>query len=144
MPVSLFAVLAAADARELAHRMLEGLTAQAAGAAGGSMTSTLGFLAVMGVIMYLMMIRPQQKQAKEHRTMLTSLKKGDVIVTTGGIVARIHTVAEKFLVIEAGRDVKMRLLPSAVATKAPEGLMDEEPRPVEAKSEAKGDKEKEK
>jgi preprotein translocase subunit YajC len=137
--VSLFAALAPADAREIAQRVLEGFTAQA-GAPGGSMVSTLGFLAVMGVIFYLMLWRPQQKQAKEHRTMLTSLKKGDVIVTNSGIVARIHTVAEKFLVIEAARDVKFRVLPSSVASKAPDGLMDEEPKPAESKS----DKDKEK
>lgn len=140
----LFAAPAAADARELAQRALDGLAAQAAGSPGGGMFSTLGFLVVMGVIFYLMLWRPQQKQAKEHRAMLSSLKKGEVIVTTGGMVARIHTVAEKFLVVEAGRDVKLRILPSAVASKAPEGLMDEEPKPAEARPESKGEKEKEK
>ena len=57
--------------------------------AGGSPSSLFIFIAGMFAIMYFLMIRPQQKQLKEHRALLAALKKGDLVVTQGGIIGRI-------------------------------------------------------
>jgi preprotein translocase subunit YajC len=138
-------VLVAADSGPLAHQALRGLFAQAAegGQAGGILASPIWLILMMVVIFYFLLWRPQQKQAKEHRAMLAGLKKGDVVVTTGGMVAKIHSVAQKFIVLELARDVRVRVLPNSIASKAPEGLLEEaEPKQDEAKSNKEKDKEK--
>jgi len=134
-------VLLGADAGGAARLVVEGLlAAQGPGPQGGSMWTTVIFIGAMVAIFYVMLIRPQQKQAKEHQTMLAALKKGDVVVTNGGIVGKVHQVTDKFLVIEAARDVRLRVLRSAVSGKAPDGLLDE----GEQKAESKPEKDKEK
>lgn len=109
-----------------AHEALEGLLAQAAGPQQGSPLMTFGFLAVMVVIFYFFLIRPQSKQMKEHKAMLSSLKKGDAVVTSGGVLGRVHAVAEKLIVVEIAPSVRLRMLPSSISSKAPEGLLEEE------------------
>jgi preprotein translocase subunit YajC len=74
-------------------------------------------LMILGV-MYFIVIRPQQKQAKETQAMLGSLKKGDEVATTGGIVARVHQVDDKVVVLDVGGGVKIKVLKSAIQTKA--------------------------
>lgn len=128
---------------DVAHRVLEGLLAQAGAAPGGSFGSTLVFIALMLGIFYLLLWRPQQKQAKEHRTMLAALKKGDVVVTSGGVLGKVHSVADKFVVVEIARDVKMRVLTSSIASKAPEGML-EEPEVKAEKDKAEKEPEKKK
>ena len=84
--------------------------------AGGSPSSLFIFIAGMFAIMYFLMIRPQQKQLKEHRALLASLKKGDNVVTQGGIIGRIYSVSEKDVQIEVANNVKLRVLKSSVQT----------------------------
>jgi preprotein translocase subunit YajC len=68
-------------------------------------------------IMYFVIIRPQQQQAKKHALMLSELAKGDKIVTTGGLVVVIQKVEETFLTIKFNNDVEGRLVKDAVARK---------------------------
>ena len=82
--------------------------------AGGSPSSLFIFIAGMFAIMYFLMIRPQQKQLKEHRALLAALKKGDVVVTQGGIIGRIFLVTEKEVQIEVANNVKLRVLKTSV------------------------------
>ena len=88
--------------------------------AGGQQgQSTMPFLAqifpmiVMVVIFYLVFIRPQQKKAKEHENLLKTLKKGDKVLTTGGILATVITVKEKSVSIRSDES-KFEVLKSAV------------------------------
>lgn len=77
--------------------------AQAATAApkGPSIFETLALPMAFLAIMYFMIIRPQQKRARDHAAMLTSLKVGDEVVTSGGIVGRVRSVADNFVTIES-------------------------------------------
>jgi len=75
---------------------------------------TVGMMAFLGVVFYLILIRPQQKKAKEHAELLKSVRPGDKIVTTGGVIAVIITVKEKSLSIRSA-DAKMEITKSAVA-----------------------------
>lgn len=68
-------------------------------------------------IMYFVIIRPQQQQAKKHAAMLDELTKGDRVVTIGGLVVEIKKVEEKFFVIKFNNDVEGRLVKDAVARK---------------------------
>jgi preprotein translocase subunit YajC len=91
------------------------ILAQAAG--GGSPLGTFGFLAVLVFIMYFVMIRPQQKQIKEQRAMLASLKKGDEVVTAGGMLGKIHLVEERTVTVEVASGVRIRILKTSISAK---------------------------
>lgn len=68
------------------------------------------------IIMYLMVIRPQQKKQKQHEALLQSLKKGDKVVTNGGIIGVIVGVKESQVVIKVGdAETKLEFLRSAIA-----------------------------
>ncbi|MCK4862513.1 MAG: preprotein translocase subunit YajC [Rhodobacteraceae bacterium] len=83
-------------------------------AAGGSLTSSLGgFVPIILIfgIMYFLMIRPQQKKMKDHRNMVAALRKGDQIVTQGGIIGKVIKVKEDGEVeVEIAKEVKVRIL----------------------------------
>jgi len=68
-------------------------------------------------IMYFIIIRPQQKQAKEHKNMLAALDKGDKVVTTGGLIVDIIKVEEHFFKIKINKDSEARLTKDAIARK---------------------------
>jgi preprotein translocase subunit YajC len=98
------------------------LFAQAAGGGGASMI--LIFVA-MFAIMYFMIIRPQQKQAKQHSSMLAALKKGDEVVTQGGVIGRIAVITDKVITLEIASGVKIRVLKGSVQSRA--GVTEEPP-----------------
>jgi len=74
--------------------------AQAAGAASFEQ-QLMGFLPIilMFVVLYFLMIRPQMKRNKEHRQMIEALKKGDEVITAGGLVAKVTKVGEAYVSI---------------------------------------------
>ena len=78
--------------------------AQTAGAAdptGGFMQ--LLPMILMFVVLYFLMIRPQMKRAKEHRTMLEALQKGDEVITAGGMVGKVTKVGEGYVTVEVAQ-----------------------------------------
>jgi len=67
-------------------------------------------------IMYFLLIRPQQKKAKEHRNMLNNISKGDTIVTNGGIIGKIHQIqSENEVIVEISEGIKIRVVRSMIA-----------------------------
>lgn len=99
-------------------------TAPAAAAGGGDMMSTLtGMLplVLMFVVLYFVMIRPQMKRQKEHRSMVEALAKGDEVATAGGILGRVVDLDEQFLFIEIASGVKVQIQRSAVVQVLPKG-----------------------
>jgi preprotein translocase subunit YajC len=76
-------------------------------------------LLMVGVI-YLMMIRPQQKKAREHQDWLKSLKKGDEVVTQGGIIGRISGLTDQLVTLEIQEKVRIRVLRTSISGKPPE------------------------
>ena len=66
-------------------------------------------LAIMIVIFYFLLIRPQQKQEKERQEMLSRLKKGDTVITSGGLIGTIATVQDKEIQVEIADKVKVRV-----------------------------------
>ncbi len=83
-------------------------------APGGGLGGNLIFFVALFAIMYFVLIRPQQKQAKEQQTLLTGLKKGDDVIISAGIVGKIFSVDDKFLSLEVAPNVKLRVLKSSV------------------------------
>ncbi|MBI5489864.1 MAG: preprotein translocase subunit YajC [Deltaproteobacteria bacterium] len=82
----------------------------------------IGMLAVMFGIFYFLLIRPQQKKAKEHQDLLRALKKGDRVVTNGGIFGTITGIDDRIAVIEISEKVRIKVLRSQVAGKADSSL----------------------
>lgn len=66
-------------------------------------------------IMYFLMIRPQQKRLKEHRAMIASIRRGDTIVTSGGIIGKVTKVEDQELQVEIADGVKVKVLRSTVS-----------------------------
>ena len=84
------------------------LQAQAGQAGGGSMTLLL-MLALIFVVMWLFMIRPQQKRQKELNKFRDSLAKGDKVVTVGGIYGTVLEVNDNKVMLEIDKDVKIKV-----------------------------------
>lgn len=68
------------------------------------------------VVFYLILIRPQQKKQKEHKNLLSQLKKGDRVVTNGGIYGTIVDAKEHVAVLKVAENVKIEIIKSAIAT----------------------------
>lgn len=103
------------------QQWLHGLVAQTADATSGPMGlvgSAVPFLLIFAV-MYFLIIRPQQKQAKEQQSFLSQLKKGDEVLLTGGMFGKIVSVGEGDLTVEIAPNVKVRCLKSAVTGASP-------------------------
>jgi preprotein translocase subunit YajC len=98
--------------------------AQAAsgGLFGGDLVSFLPMIAIF-VVFYFLLIRPQQKKAKETRAMLSALQKGDEVVTAGGIVGRISKLGDQYATIEIANGVEMNVQRAAVAQLLPKGTI---------------------
>ena len=90
------------------------------GAGGEGAAGFSGFipLILMFVIFYFLLIRPQQKKTKEHRQMVANLKKGDRIVTSGGIHGRITGIDEVTLTVEIADKVRVKVARGNVSTLA--------------------------
>lgn len=83
----------------------------------GSLVGSLLPLIVLFAIFYFLIIRPQQKQASDHRAMLEALQKGDKIVTSGGLIVEIEKVEEDFYSVLNLDGSKMRVAKDFVAKK---------------------------
>lgn len=84
----------------------------AAGAPGGGMESLMSLapLVLIFVVFYFLLIRPQQKKLKEHKSMLDALRRGDKVVTGGGIVGSVVKVADDEVTVEIASGVQVRVL----------------------------------
>jgi preprotein translocase subunit YajC len=89
---------------------------------GGDLVSLLPMLAIVAVF-YFLLIRPQQKKAKETRAMLAALQKGDEVVTAGGVVGRISKLGDQYATIEIANGVEMNVQRGAVAQLLPKGTI---------------------
>ena len=83
---------------------------------GRSLVSTLIMFGAIFAIFYFMIIRPQQKRAKEREKLLSNIEKGDKIVTSGGVHATIVGIEEKTVLIEIAPNVKVKVERSAIGS----------------------------
>jgi preprotein translocase subunit YajC len=98
--------------------------AQSAPAAGGDMQSTLMSmlpLALMFVVLYFVMIRPQMKKQKEHAAMISALAKGDEVITGGGLLGKVSKMGDTFIGLEVSPGVDIQVQRSAVIQVLPKG-----------------------
>ena len=91
--------------------------AQAAGGAGSAFASFVPLILIFA-IMYFLLIRPQQKKVKEHQAMVAALRRGDQVVTQGGIIGKVSKVKEdgsNEIEVEIAEGVKIRVVKNTVA-----------------------------
>ena len=100
--------------------------AYAQAAAGGDTQSTLmGMLplVLMFVVLYFVMIRPQMKKQKEHKSMVDALAKGDEVVTAGGLLGRVSKIGDAFISVEIANGVEVQLQRGSVVQVLPKGSL---------------------
>lgn len=90
----------------------------------GGLLSMMPMLAIFFGMMYFMVIRPQQKRAKDHASMLEQLAPGDEIATAGGIVGKLVTFKDDFAVIEIANNTQLTLQKASIASVLPKGTID--------------------
>ena len=96
--------------------------AQAAQPAGGGGVSLI-MMGLLFVVFYFFLIRPQLKQQKEHRQMVSELAKGDEVVTSGGMLGKIVKIGDNFLVLEVAANVEVKIQKHAVSATLPKGTI---------------------
>lgn len=94
--------------------------ATGAAAPGGGMGQIL-ILVVFVVVFYFLLIRPQQKRAKEHAAMLSKIGAGDEVVTSGGILGRIHEINDNFVTVEIADGVRIKVQRAQITSLVPKG-----------------------
>ena len=89
---------------------------------GGDIVSFLPMLAIF-VVFYFLLIRPQQKKAKEAKAMLEALQKGDEVVTAGGLVGKIAKLTDQYASVEIAPNVEINVQRVAIAQLLPKGTI---------------------
>ncbi len=104
------------------NSLISTASAQTAGGAGAEMGMlNLLFPIILIGAFYFLLIRPQTKRAKEHKQMVETLKKGDEVVSGGGILGRITDIGENFVQLEIAENVQIRIQKQAISTLMPKG-----------------------
>ena len=100
--------------------------AQTAGAADPGLMgnfTTFAPLILMFVVMYFLMIRPQQKRQKELKTMMDALAKGDEVITVGGLLGRVVKVTDTYVTVEVAAGTEVVVQKNAVTALLPKGTL---------------------
>ena len=86
----------------------------------------LVMIGVFFLIMYFMIIRPQQKRQKEHKSLMDSLSKGDEVVTNGGMMGRIQNVGDDIVRVELAENVVIKVQKQAISSVLPKGTLNQD------------------
>jgi preprotein translocase subunit YajC len=97
--------------------------AQAGGASSSSQFAPVLMMVVFVGIFYFLLIRPQQKKAKDHQNMIAKLSAGDEVVTSGGILGRIIEVSDAFVTLEVADSVRLKVQKGQVTSLMPKGTL---------------------
>ena len=91
--------------------------AQATGGGAGAAGGIISFVPIILIfaIMYFLMIRPQQKKAKEHKAMVDALRRGDQVITSGGLIGKVTKVADSEVEVELAPNVRVRVVRSTIS-----------------------------
>ena len=101
----------------------DAIAQSAGGQSGGFDFTAILPLIIMFGIFYFLLIRPQQKKAKEHKNLVAALKKGDEVITNGGLLAKVTNVGDNFLTCQVAENVEVKIQSHAVGTVLPKGTI---------------------
>ncbi len=91
---------------------------------GESLLSALPMLIIFVAVFYFLLIRPQQKRAKEQRSLLDGLSIGDEVVTAGGIVGKIAKLRDDFIILSITKEVEITVQKNSISTVLPKGSVE--------------------
>lgn len=94
-----------------------------AGASSGPGLLDFAFPIILLVLFYVMLIRPQQKRAKAHRTMQSALAKGDEVVTDGGLMGKINDINDNAINLQISETVEVKVRREAISSVLPKGTL---------------------
>jgi preprotein translocase subunit YajC len=97
--------------------------AEAGSAAASPGLLDFAFPIILLVLFYVMLIRPQQKRAKEHRAMQTALSKGDEVVTDGGIMGKILEITDNAITVQIADNVEVKVRRESINAVLPKGTL---------------------
>lgn len=97
--------------------------AQQAAPQGASPMFNLLFIGGMFVLFYLILWRPQSKRAKEHRELVSSLAKGDEVLTSGGLLGKVTKVTDDYVTLQVAEGVELSMQKASVAAALPKGTI---------------------
>jgi len=97
--------------------------AQAAGGGPQGMIGTLALPVLLLVVFYFLLIRPQNKRAKEQRDMISKIAPGDEVATSGGILGKVVDVGDQFVSLEIASDVTIKIQKFQIAQVLPKGTV---------------------
>lgn len=94
------------------------------GQGGSDFNTLMGFLPMILIfaVFYFLLIRPQQKKAREHKAMLENLKKGDSVLTQGGIFGKVVGISDQVVTLEVADKVRIRVSRGHIAGLAPSNI----------------------
>lgn len=90
---------------------------------GGGFLGQYGFLILMFVAMYFLMIRPQQKRAKEQKAMMEALTKGAEVVTAGGVLGKITKISDAYVTLEVSSGAELVVQKNSITMVLPNGTL---------------------
>lgn len=96
--------------------------AQSAPPAGGGIAGFLPLIIIL-IVFWFFLIRPQMKQAKEHKKMIEALAKGDEVVTNGGLLGKINKVGDNFVLLELATNLEVKVQKQNISATMPKGTM---------------------
>ncbi len=97
--------------------------AQEAAASGPNPMFQLGFLAVLFIVFYFIAIRPQRKRQKDHESMLGDLSKGDEVSTSSGILGKVVSIQDDYVVLKVNETVELKFQKYAISAVLPKGTL---------------------
>lgn len=97
--------------------------AQDAVAPQQSVTFNILFIGGMFVLFYLILWRPQSKRAKEHKELVTSLAKGDEVLTSGGVLGKVTKVTDDYVTLQVAEGVELSMQKASIAAALPKGTI---------------------
>lgn len=80
-------------------------------------------LIILFAVFYFLLIRPQMKQAKQHRQLVSELGKGDEVATGGGLLGKIKEVGDNFILLEVAKDTEVKIQKNSVTAVLPKGTL---------------------
>jgi len=88
-----------------------------------SSMSSIFMLVIFGLVFYFLLIRPQSKRQKEHKTMIDSMEKGDEIVTNGGLIGKISKIDDNLIMLKINDNNEVMIQRGMIATALPKGTI---------------------
>ena len=88
-----------------------------------SLTFNLILFGGMFLLFWLLILRPQSNRAKEHRDLVTSIGKGDEVLTSGGLLGKVVRVSEDYLAVDVGTGLEVKIQKAAIAAVLPKGTL---------------------